>query len=329
MRIKTHEKLRQALGAFREARVIQAAGKLRIFDYAAHFTPAQEISRSAGISPRGADILLDALAGLGLMIKKNGKYRNAPLTTKYLMSNSKGMTLQSIDHLEQLYRRWANLIEVTRIGAPVIETPQTDAERGESTCVFILAMHSNSFPRAKEMVELLDLKGVKRVLDAGGGPGSYLIALASKIPDLEGILIDQEAVLKIASELIKDHGLEKQIHLRVNDLFSGDGPFEQNMDLIILSSILHIEGPEQNLQLLKRLKASLRPGGRLIIHEFFLEDSGTEPQDAALFAVNMLVNTPRGRAWRKSDVRAWLKEAGFSWIEPLKEAWDPDYWIAG
>jgi hypothetical protein len=49
-----------------------------------------------------------------------------------------------------------------------------------------------------------------------------------------------------------------------------------------------------------------------------VDDSGTAPTQAALFAVNMLVGTEAGGTWSEAQYRAWLQGAGFKTVRLVR-----------
>lgn len=88
-----------------------------------------------------------------------------------------------------------------------------------------------------------------------------------------------------------------------------EGPF----DAAYLGSVSHIYGPEENLALIERVAGSLSPGGLIAIRDFLRGLS----KGAALFAVNMLVNTESGNTYSEVEYRGWLGAAGFEVVEVL------------
>jgi len=84
-----------------------------------------------------------------------------------------------------------------------------------------------------------------------------------------------------------------------------------SFDLVFLSSVTHIYGEAENRELFQRVAAVLGPGGRIAIADFV---RGKSPF-AALFAVNMLVNTETGGTWTREEYAAWLGGAGFGDVE--------------
>src|SRR3712207_7763846 len=79
-----------------------------------------------------------------------------------------------------------------------------------------------------------------------------------------------------------------------------EGPF----DAAYLGNVSHIYGPEENLALMKRVAGSLSPGGLIAIRDFVRGLS----KGAALFAVNMLVNTESGNVYAEEDYKGWLRD---------------------
>ena len=308
------------------ARVIHTAARLRLFDRLAEAGTAGEVAREADLDPRGVEILLDALASTGLVLKEGGRYRNSPLAAEYLVEDSPHRTLWYLDHVERIYRTWAFLPETVRRGRPA---PGVDALRREegNRLDFIRAMHALALPKAGPILAECGVAGVERAVDVGGGPGTWLAELLRRAPGVEGLLVDLPEPLAIARDLLAAAGLGDRVRLVERDVTQGEEPYAQEADLAILSHVLHSLGPVECRAVLTRLRASLAPGGRLLLHEFMLDRDSTRPQLCALFAVNMLAATPAGRAWRKEDLRAWLDEAGFGPHRELKAARETRAWV--
>ena len=69
------------------------------------------------------------------------------------------------------------------------------------------------------------------------------------------------------------------------------------------------------LPVVSKILKSLAPGGTIAIRDFILDEEGDSPEFAAVFAVNMLVNTKGGKSYRESEVAGWLSTSGFDRIE--------------
>ncbi len=71
------------------------------------------------------------------------------------------------------------------------------------------------------------------------------------------------------------------------------------------------------LGLLRRCREALAPGGRVVVHEFLLNEAMTSPLPGAIFAINMLVNTTAGRTYTAGEIASWQKRAGFQEITTI------------
>ena len=69
--------------------------------------------------------------------------------------------------------------------------------------------------------------------------------------------------------------------------------------------------------LFKKIKKTLKPGGRLILYDLFLKDSKIEPYKAALFAITMLLYTKTGKSYTFSEVYSLLRSTGFGSIKKI------------
>jgi hypothetical protein len=87
-----------------------------------------------------------------------------------------------------------------------------------------------------------------------------------------------------------------------------------NYDLVFISQIMHSLSINDSQALIEKAHNALRSNGRIVIHEFLLEKDRSHPVPAALFSVNMLVNTAAGRSYTVQEMREWLAMARFKGI---------------
>jgi cyclopropane fatty-acyl-phospholipid synthase-like methyltransferase len=164
------------------------------------------------------------------------------------------------------------------------------------------------------------------MLDVGGGSGAYAIAFAAANPDLRAEIFDLETVVPIAQSHVAQAGLTGRVGTRVGDLRRD--ALGSGYDLILLSAICHMLGPEENQDLFGRALAALAPGGRLVIQDFILDAQKTAPGVGALFAVNMLVGTPHGASYSEAEYAGWLGRAGFDGVRRIRLPGVTDLMIA-
>jgi predicted O-methyltransferase YrrM len=290
--------------AWQDSRVVLSAIELDLFSAVGAGATSTEVARRLGLDVRGADILLHAVAALGLLEKQDEAFRNGALADRHLRAGAPHDLRAALRHNAALWHRWSHLSEVVRTGQPA-PRPRRDPDDDES---FIAAMHMNASARAPQVVAALDLSGARRALDLGGGSGGYAIALAQAAPRLHVEVVDTPDVVPLTRRYIAEAGLQDRISAREGDLLAGE--YGQGYDLALLSAVCHMLGRDQNADLIRRAARALGPGGRLVIQDFVLEPDRTTPKAAAIFAVNMLVNTAAGTNYTEADYVAWMRAAG-------------------
>jgi len=241
-------------------------------------------------------------------------FADTPLAARYLAAGSPDDARDALKHNLALWTRWSTLTDAVRQGHAV--AVDGTARKDEWTVPFIAAMHRNAALRAPVVVRAVGVERVRRLLDVGGGSGAYSIAFAQASPVLEADLLDLPSVLPIAERHIEAAGLAGRVHTRTGDLRRD--AFGEGYDLLLLSAICHMLGPEENRDLLRRARAALVPGGRVVVQDFLLEPDGTAPAHAALFALNMLVGTPAGSSYSEAEYGSWLKAAGFADVRRVR-----------
>ncbi|MEK6260782.1 MAG: methyltransferase [Planctomycetota bacterium] len=146
------------------------------------------------------------------------------------------------------------------------------------------------------------------LLDVGGGTGIYAIACLRRHPALRAIVFDRPEVLKVTAEFAASHGVADRLELHPGDMFSDPLPAA---DTMLLSNILHDWDVPECRQLVRRCADALPMGGRLLIHDVFLNDNHDGPLPVALYSASLFSLT-EGRAYSAREYREWLVEAGLT-----------------
>jgi len=306
------DEIQVPLRAFMESRILLTALDLDVFTAVQTGGTAAAVASDRDVAIEGAERLLDALVSLGFLVKRGDVYANAPLAARFLAEGSPDDARDALKHNLSLWRRWSTLTDAVTAGHAV--GVQEMAERGDDwTVPFIAAMDRGAAQRAPLVVQAVGARGVRRMLDVGGGSGAYSIAFARANADLRAEILDLRTVLPIAEGHVREAGLADRVTTRAGDLRTDD--LGSGYDLVLLSSICHMLGPDENRDLLSRAARALAPGGRVVVSDFVLDEDGTGPRQAVLFSINMLVGTPSGRSYRESEYRAFLGEAGLVGVE--------------
>ena len=160
---------------------------------------------------------------------------------------------------------------------------------------------------APVLAERLPLPDAKLIVDVGGGSGLYAIAWLRRHPKLRAIVWDRGEVLKVAAEMSAHYGVADRLQCREGDMFAD--PVPEGADCILLSNVLHDWDVPECRQLISRCAAALSAGGRLLIHDVFLNDALDGPLPIALYSAALFTIT-EGRAYSAGEYRQWLQEAG-------------------
>jgi SAM-dependent methyltransferase len=270
---------------------------------------AKTLAADLKLAPRGARLLLDACVAVGLLAKNGDCYRNTPESAAFLVPGSPGDLSGAIRYNRDVYAAWGRLAELARTGKPV-EKPELHLGSDEDrTRTFVMAMHSRALGIGRAVVPQLQLAGRRKLLDIGGGPGTYSVLAAQANPELTCTVMDLPPVVAIAEELIAGQGLAERVKTLGGDYHTAD--FPPGQDVVNFFGVLHQESPDSILDLFRRAYDALQPGGLVYVLDMMTDATRTAPKFSALFAVNMALTTENGWVFSDDDLRGWLGQAGF------------------
>jgi acetylserotonin N-methyltransferase len=279
-----------------------------------------EAAERLGIAAEWAEILLGALAAVGLMRVQDGHFHITDATRCYLLPSSPyyaGFTL----------RRFAGRNIYERLKAAVHAPPAVEpapAEPGSSIYVVrdwkeselsvervqdgVRTMHGLSFAAAVGMARSVDFGGVHRLLDVAGGAGGFAIALAQRYPELRCTVAELPAVCQLTQGYIARYGVEDRVDTLPLNMFFDVWP--SGYDGVFFSCVLHDWDLEHRTVLIQRAYAALPSGGRIFIHEMLLGDAADGPLAPALYSLSMRIGT-QGKQFTAPELRTALESAGF------------------
>jgi ubiquinone/menaquinone biosynthesis C-methylase UbiE len=277
---------------------------------------AKDISQSIHTNERATEMLLNALVSLELLTKQSNCYQNAPISSLHLIRGKPHYLGDFIHHAHNILENWTMLRETIETGKAVSLKDLPEEVDPHDLRDFITAMHNIASVKADVLCSKIDLKGARRLLDLAGGPGTYAIAFAKANPQINAVVFDLGHTIKLTREFVKSAGMENRVTAQAGNCLE-DAFGKKVYDTILVSNLLHIYNPENNTKILKKCRDALKDGGQIIIHEFVLDESKTQPQFAALFSLNMLIGTQEGASYSESEYRAWLEDAGFKHIRKI------------
>jgi predicted O-methyltransferase YrrM/predicted transcriptional regulator len=304
------------IGYYWETKILLTAVRLDVFSaLAAKPKTVHEIAGRIGAHEPTLNLLLNALVAMRLLTKEGETYGNSSAAEKHLVRHSS----QYIGHLLLLHdaewENWGKLAQTIKTGQRSVDRHvfETDPELGGNVLAVLHRIGQQSGP---DLAKRLQLTGVIRMLDLGGGAGTNAIAFCRVYPELSATVFDLPATLRLTERTVKEAGLESRITLRSGN-FNRDslgGPY----DLVLMSDILHYQDFSTNAALVQKVYSHLAPGGRLVIKDRFLDEAGTGPAWTTAFAMHILVNTQQGACYKTTDAIQWMTQAGFDSVIELE-----------
>jgi O-methyltransferase domain/Dimerisation domain len=310
--------LTQLASGHAEARIVQAAVELELFDCIAEdsFTAA-EIAAKLNTNPAATELLVNALTALTLLELRGTRFSLSDAAKTYLKRDAPQSLRAMILFDASLWDCWGRLAETVRTGKPA-RPPDMYQDKVDETAIFIDAMDSLVKARgdAEVLANVLNWQGVTRLLDIGSGPATYPIYLCQKLPELRVTVFDLPGTLELTRRYVHAAGLETRFTLIAGDYRQSEIP--GRYQAIFLSNIIHGEGYEVNAKLMAALSGNLEPGGRIIIKDHILDENRAKPPVGAIFSLLMLLTTKSGRCYSFGEIKAWLETAGLQRIERIE-----------
>ncbi len=276
-----------------------------------------EIAKATGVAENRLETLVSALVSVGLLSRDNDHLVNSPAAQRYLVP---GAPAYFGDYYRfQIDRQIYPLMIDLDAGLAGDEAGLkhrsmsgwlSEAEDADN---FSRAQHAGSTGPAMMLAKSLDLGGAEKLLDVAGGTGAYSIAFCEKYPNLTATIIDFPSVVDIAERFVGDAGMAERIAF-----VSGDAlqiPWPDGQDVVLMSYLLSAVGGGDIAELLERAWKALRPGGRLFLHDFMLDDDRTGPVSAAAFFMFYLALRTDPVSFTAAQVSSWAKVQGFVDIE--------------
>jgi (2Fe-2S) ferredoxin/SAM-dependent methyltransferase len=303
------EELLRLVRGFQPSRAVLTAVELDLFTHVGRGATAAQVAQQAGTDPRATASLLNVLVSFGLLRRAGEGFELTEPAASYLTASSPHDARAALLHSNHLWRTWSTLTECVRQGTTLRSAPAAQGDE-DWTQAFIAAMHKIGSMRAPVVTGAIDFSDVAKVLDLGGGSGAYSIAFARTHSEVHCTVFDLPAVLPLTRSYVDAAGLTDRIHFASGDLHAD--AYGSGFDLVFVSAICHMMGPDENQAMLRKVAHALRPGGRVVIQDYILNDDGTGYPMATLFSLNMLVGTKNGSSYSGREYLDWLNRTGFT-----------------
>lgn len=317
--------------AFMGSKAMATAVKAGVFDAIHHSTnnaaTFSQIDDQSEIKGERLKTLLSACVSLSLIrrniVQGQDIFSLPQASTDQLVTTSKhywgDYIANQVD--TQFYSRMASLDRILRTGDTESDGYETwfDSDP-EAARNYTLAQHNGSLATAYALHRRfpgLAQRPSLKLLDVGGGSGAFSIATCRKIVHAECVVLDLPNVTKVAKDIIAEEKDDVQRRISIaplppKDAGNWEGLVEDGDYDAVLMSYVSGSIPLQALPgLYSNAFKALKPGGVAILHDFFVDNDGDGPTNAALWALAHTTVNPDGMGLRPNRIVQLLTEAGF------------------
>lgn len=313
----TPERLFNAVNAFQLTEAMKAALDLGIFTAVAQGdTKPSAIAARVNASERGVRILCDYLTVQGFLTKTDGRYGLPPDAALFLDRNSPAYMGSIMEFLANDRQRenHRNIADAVRRGG--CDDTRAPFEPDDPLWVVFARRMMPMMRMPSEMLAAALAKEAPahKVLDIAAGHGMFGIAVARHNPGAHIYAADWPKVLEVAQENAREAGVADRHHLIPGSAF--DTTFGEGYDLALITNFLHHFDRDTCTTFLRKVHASLAPGGRAAILEFVPNPDRVTPPMPASFSLIMLASTPAGDAYTFAELASMAQAAGFSRVIP-------------
>lgn len=306
------------INAYQRTACLHAAIDLELFTAIGEGAQTVDaLAERCSASTRGIRILCDTLVIHGLLTKSDGQYGVTPDSAMFLDKRSPAYLGGALAFINSPWFIGAfdNLTEVVRRGTTMLDGSGTVDPNDPVWVDFAKSMTPIVMPCAQFIGEIAANGNPQRVLDIAAGHGFFGINIAQKNPQAQIVPVDWEAVLEVAQANAAAAGVTDRYHPIAGDAFQVD--FGTGYDVVLITNFLHHFDVPTCETLLRKVRASLAPGGKVYTLEFVPNEDRVSPPPAAGFAVIMLGTTPKGDAYTFQEISSMFANAGFTKSERL------------
>jgi SAM-dependent methyltransferase len=309
----TPEPIMKIAMGFMAAKYLFAATEIGVFDVLAR-GPASlgELATSTGIPSRTLGIVAAAMVSLGLLEQDGSRYRNSETAEAFLADIPGRLDLRPILRYfdEIVYPRWEKFAEAIRTdqGQPQFSKFTTHQQE-----MFSAAVEVFSAPGAVALAGSYDFGRHHRLLDIAGGTGSFLIAVLQHHNALKGTLFELPGACAVARQRLANEPERSRIDVVEGDVFKD--PLPGGHDVVLIANVVHVFSAAHNIELMRKIRAHVMPGARLLLVDLWTDPSHSQPSAAALMSGQFLLTSGEGQVYSEQEADEWLAQTSWKKLE--------------
>lgn len=310
------DRILQIAFAFQPANALFTAHRLGVFRILSEKPLSfQELAERCGIRPRAAIALADALTGLGLLRKKEGRYSNAEDTEYFLVPGKDSYLGGLIDYqLGSSSKAWGQAIDSMRTSQPVGGMTAWDYMYGdfESCAALGPVRYALSFLFGDEIARHAKLEGCSHLLVVADA-GRNVFNVLKLYPNLRATIVDGPANMPYFKENIAKYNLEDRVTLLPCNFMEAE--FPKGCDAALIPEIIQNWDDETLIKIFRRARDVLPPKAPCVVSEFWLNEDKTGPIGGCMHNLQMVLRSEAGYHRSDSEIRSLLERSGFENVE--------------
>ncbi len=264
-------------------------------------------------NPRFIKAFLDACVALGLLDKEGDRVKNSALSDKFLVPGRLTYIGDHMRHITNYWHTWGNLDKLVVEGRAELPFENGFVDAPNFWMDYMMGQHNRAMiGSGKELLENVDLSNRRKLLDLGGGAGSYSISLCQAYPLLQAVIIDQKGPLEIARKLVDENSLTDRITIVNGDINTIE--LDNDYDAVLISGVILLVSDQMCRHMILKAYNALCSGGLLVIQDYMqMEDVSSDRH-----IINMLLDlyvliafSPDAALQKVSDILCWMTESGF------------------
>ena len=306
---------------------VLAATKLGVFEALSDGEkPAAEIAEAIGGHPTGTETLLNALNGFGFIRRRDGRFRNARVTERWLLRSSKRSIRDLVLFVEDLGKRMGSIEDA------VLSGKLGDFHREDQLAEFweryMRGLSTMARTLSRSITKKVELANApKRLLDVGGGHGQFSIGFCRRYQSLRAEVLDLPDAAVFGRRIVDEEGFSDRVTYRDGDFRHVDWGAEY--DVVLIFNVLHNCTTEDASLAVSKAFDALRPGGKLVILDAEHREHRGNLSGSAGFSELFFFVLGGTRAHPEEAMRGWIAAAGFDEIRTKRLFGFPEVLISG
>ncbi len=298
----------QLAQGFMVSKHLFAANELGLFEALAEGpVDLDGLAARTGLTRRTARISADAMVAIGLLERRGSNYANTPVAAAFLSGATPADLRPLLRFWDKLsYPAWADLAGALGRGRPAHEIFEI---ADDLVPVMSAGIEAATAGACRALPQVAELPAGSRVLDIGGGTGSWAIALAAADPELSAAVLEIADVAVVAQERVRAAAFADRVDVLVGDLLTDELP--PGYDVFLMANVVHYFTAETNQAILGRIRAVAEPGARLLVADFWTDPTHTQPIPAALMAGEFAIHVNDGDVYSVEEAATWLSRTGW------------------